>query len=652
MTAVNHLGAPPAANATEWFSKAWKILGEIFQALEPAAVKLSKPWKIVRNLFQSLENAAATPPARSAPKAGGKVCAMKPRWRCWLAWLLPLTMSAGLAAPLDTQPIDDLALYIKQRVQSRKTLIIPPGVYWLKSPEGVALPLSGLQGKTLIFDDVKIIMKDQGSCLQLAYCKDVVIRGLTVDYDPPPFSQGRIVKIDPATLVWDVALCADYPAENLLPQWTQVFDEKGALVCPHYSDCTLEVLPGRVVRVTPTSKESPNAKLGKVGQTVLFTVINAPRGPAATIHSLASTKVKFENVTIYSGHTTAFHEDACKQLTYQGCRVIPCPPESDYVNRAQPRLRSTLGAAFISSDAAQGPRLSGCVVADTFSDMVSISGPCMLIATAERKKLRVLAVDQQAWAAKGDVVELLSFDGAKPVTAKVMELKEDGTITDEEAAFTRTLPLNPALIATPRVEHFSRALSFRLDREVKLPRGSLLLSTAHAGNGFFIENCKFGPGRGGGLTIRASKGLINSNQFAGLLGPAVVSVPDYSLLAGGVSSGLTIEKNLLTDLPATAIRIEAPCAAGGAAAPGAHQNIRILNNTFTNVGTPAIVLGSASDSQINNNKLMVATGTNALVVLQISDSENIVTNNNEIVFTTNAAAEAVASPPPPLSPTP
>jgi hypothetical protein len=58
MTAVNHLGAPPAANATEWFSKAWKILGEIFQALEPAAVKLSKPWKTAHNFFQALEKIA------------------------------------------------------------------------------------------------------------------------------------------------------------------------------------------------------------------------------------------------------------------------------------------------------------------------------------------------------------------------------------------------------------------------------------------------------------------------------------------------------------------------------------------------------------------------------------------------------------------
>ncbi len=572
---------------------------------------------------------------------------MKSLWRYWLLFLL--TMSVGLAAPQGRQEgasaVDDLALYIKQRVQGRKTLVIPPGVYWLKSPEGVAIPLASLQGKTLIFDDVKIIMKDQSCCLQLAYCKDVVIRGLTVDYDPPPFSQGRIVKIDPATLAWDVALYPDYSAENMLPNWTQVFDEKGTLVCPHYSDCKLEVLPGRVVRVTPDSKESPNAKLGVVGHTVVFTVISAPRGPAATIHSVSSSNVKFENVTIYSGHTTAFHEDTCKQLTYQGCRVLPCPPESDYVNRTPPRLRSTLGSAFISSDASQGPRMIGCTVADTFSDMVSITGPCMLVVGAERKKLRILAADQQVRAAKGDVVELLAFDGAKPVTAKLLEIKEDGNITDEEVAYTRTLPLNPGFFAIPKVERFSRALTFKLDREVKLARGSLMLSTAHAGNGFLIKNCKFGPGRGGGLDIRASKGLISSNQFSGLLGHAVVSMPDYSLLAGGLSSSLTIENNRLADLPATAIRIEAPCAAGSAAAPGAHQNIRILNNTFTNVAAPAIVLSSASDARISNNMIVLAPRTNAQMVIRISDSERTVTNNNEILVVTKSAAEEVAPPP-------
>jgi hypothetical protein len=565
---------------------------------------------------------------------------MKPLW-CYLVSLTWLLAAVGQGAPSGEkgQQVTDLALFIKQKAQSRKTLIVPPGVYRLKTLEDLAIPLVGLQGKTLIFDGVKIIMENQRCCLQLVNCKDVVIRGLTIDFDPLPFTQGRIVKIDPETLAWDIALCENYPAEDLRPEGTQVYDEKGALVCPYYPGCTLEVLPGRVVRLTPDTKENPCAQQGAVGNIVVLTSLAPARGPGAIIHNVASTNVTLEKVTIYSGFTTAFHDDSSKQVTYQDCRVVPCPPESDYATRAVRRFRSTLGCAFISRNAAQGPRLLGCTVSDIFSDVVSIAASCELVTAVERKKLRVLPVDAINYVVKGDVVELLPFDGARPTTAKVIDLKDDGTITDEEREYIRKLPLHPDIVITPTPERLSKAVSLRLDREVTLARGSLVLATARSGSGFVIENNRFGPGRGSGLDIRASKGLISSNVFAGLQGHAIYSIPSYATFEGGLSSGLVIEHNLMSGAPVAAMRIEAPCGAGKAAAPGAHQNIRIAHNTISNAVAPAISISSTRDALVNHNKIVLVPGADAHLAIQVADSEKIATNNNEIVVRVKSAAE-------------
>ena len=94
-------------------------------------------------------------------------------------------------------------------------IVIPPGVYRTAPPPGekLHLLLDGLRDVEIVAEGVTMICIQRTRAVEFRNCQNVPLRGLTVDYDPLTFTQGRVVAIADDKGWIDVKLDAGYPQE-------------------------------------------------------------------------------------------------------------------------------------------------------------------------------------------------------------------------------------------------------------------------------------------------------------------------------------------------------------------------------------------------------------------------------------------------------
>jgi len=76
----------------------------------------------------------------------------------------------------------------------RPEVTIPAGRYC----EAKGLVLSGLTNVTVNAVGVELVRTTYGNGLVVTNCSGLTVRGLTIDYEPLPWTQGRVVSVDAA----------------------------------------------------------------------------------------------------------------------------------------------------------------------------------------------------------------------------------------------------------------------------------------------------------------------------------------------------------------------------------------------------------------------------------------------------------------------
>ncbi len=85
--------------------------------------------------------------------------------------------------------------------------------YRLKENPGsdYQIELANVKGITIEGHGAHLINTPTNNLIRLHRCEDVTVRGLVIDYDPLPFTQGTIVKVNAAQGTFDLALHKDFP---------------------------------------------------------------------------------------------------------------------------------------------------------------------------------------------------------------------------------------------------------------------------------------------------------------------------------------------------------------------------------------------------------------------------------------------------------
>ena len=541
---------------------------------------------------------------------------------CRKIFLLLLVLAGG--SVLANAAFDPMEFVREEVAKGNKNIVVPPGTYKI-SPKGkIYLELKDLVDTTILFDNVKVIGTVNVQMLDIENCRNLTLRGLTVDYDPLPFTQGRITSVD-KDRSWVVKIMSGYPKKDILLEGdtrVQVFSsETGELINPlRYANQL------KVVRLDADSFKITGGgnRIGEVGDIVVF---NASNGTAncTVVRSRRSDNLTFEKFTVYSG-TMAFVETNNSKTVYKNCVIDRCPPENDYTEREYPRLRSLNADAFHCKDGRIGPRILNCIAKYMGDDGVNVSGMYSLVTASKGDELRIL-VPFDLIMTPGDMLEIMTIDGKKVPEVKVLSIVPDGTITSEEAEFVSKADF-VEFYRNPQSPCLKKAYRLKLDRSISLPMGSVVISTAHMGNGFVIKECEIGFIRSRGILIKASNGTIADNTLKECWGPGIKVSPEYYWLEGGCSGALKITNNRIENNRDWPILIAGEAGIKSDLPANSHYNIQISNNDIAN-SSQGIKVAGCTGLIIENNKLSLKDGPQD-DILNLANVEQVKMDGNLI----------------------
>ena len=449
-----------------------------------------------------------------------------------------------------------------------KHIIVPPGRYEARPQDGTHLLLEGLSDVTMDATGVELVCTETTRAISIKYCTNLTIRGMTIDYDPLPFTQGRIVDISADRCTHTIEMMDGFqPSETTIPFKYSMYDPAGFLRYGNYFDYTLKPLPGNRLQVQLREPDKDGGE--RIGDTAVISsqhLVGEELPHAVTVEN--SIGCVFENMTVYASPCFGFFEEHCDDSVYKNCTI----------DRRAGRLHSLNADAFHSKFAKRGPQIVGCKAMWQGDDCVNICGAYHLVTEADGAQLRVLAktsMDIQA----GDAVELVTVDGTRLPDATVRSVERVGKITGEERQNLKPLDLLPWVC-----DFLNDAYRIRLDRSVRLPYGSVIASIDRKGNGFAVINCTFGNNRSRGILIKASDGIIRGNRIENAHMQAIKIAPEYEWLESGYSRNVDVVSNVVINSGMEALQIQ-PVASGAG-----FENIRIGGNQFETGFRPAILL--------------------------------------------------------------
>jgi hypothetical protein len=496
---------------------------------------------------------------------------------------------------LDLQSLVDAAL-----AKGERTIVVPPGRFRVAPRNHECLALRGIKNVRILCDGVEMICTETTRALTIANCENVTVRGLSIDYDPLPFTQGRILALSADKSVHDIELMDGYGSSATANKFKyEIFNsETRTYRCGEYGIQTLERPDSKHLRITRTNSSAKDPE--QVGDIIAIGSDAAPGGSIPhAVYVADSKKVRLEGVTVYASNCFAFLEENCDATTYSRCKIDRRPLADDFVPRADARIRSLNADAFHCICAAKGPEYIECSARFMADDCINICSDYHLITSSAGPVVRVLSKHRNGINVRiGDSVELLAYNGQRLPDAKVTAIEPDTAATDEEKQFISKQGMDAGT-----KEHLMRAPAFRitLDRTVGLPTGSALCPSSRKGNGFVVRNCDFGSNRSRGILVKAGEGVIEGNVLTGNVMSAIMVAPEWWWLESGCSDRVKIINNTIRNCGDIAIAVYAFGGAPGIAPAGAHSNVLVRSNTISDSPLPNILVTSTNGLELSQN---------------------------------------------------
>lgn len=504
----------------------------------------------------------------------------------------------------------DLQQFINSELNAGKTsIVIPPGRYRVTPHDRQHLVLHDLRNVTILADGVEMICTETTRALTITHCTNLTVRGLVIDYDPLPFTQGRITALSRDKTVQDIELFEGYPPADTAYNFKYEIFRPGTrtLRCSDRYVQSVNALDSHRLQILAPRENADSPE--QIGDLIVIGSRFAPHGSAAHAVELSHcSNVRLEKIDLFASNCFGFIESDCDATVYYQCRIDRCPSDADLVKRADPRLRSLDADAYHSNDALKGPSYLECVAKFMGDDCVNIHGAYHLITQSKGADLRVLAKGEMN-IHPGDPVELVLYNGERLPDARALSIEPAGTIRPEEQDFLSRQQMDAGLKSG---RSLSRAYKIRLDREINMPIGSVICAANRIGNGFSVKDCDFGFNRSRGILIKASHGEVSGNHIEGSKMSAILVTPEWWWLEAGSSSDVTITGNVIRDCGGVPICVEATGGNGSIAPAGAHRDISIVDNKIDDCAMPGILVTSTKGLVLKDNHLHLRTDSPSL----------------------------------------
>ncbi|MEI7677433.1 MAG: right-handed parallel beta-helix repeat-containing protein [Bacteroidales bacterium] len=388
-------------------------------------------------------------------------------------------------------------------VDDNPKIIIPPGIYRGNPEDGkdAHIVIRDAKNCQIIANGVIMICTSMERAITINNSRNVELQGITIDYDPLPFTQGDIVAIDSINGWLDVRIHAGYPVRaqariDIVDRQTR-YRRMGK---PFMWQSSAKVIDKDVVRVT--NREA--AKFARVGDLASMSMDLPPHTPH-TISVETSERVTLRGVTVYASNCMGFVlSGGAGDHRIEGCRIVPGPMP---VGATEPRLLSTNADAILTSSLGKGVLTENCEIRDAGDDTWSV----------QSDDYRILGIH-------GTTI-LLGRRGRSPITVG-SRIKSGLDSPEYSVTSMRSVRFDDADIDAAVKEQIIASKSgywhlfehpdkswiteLELDSVPQWKVGESVIDIDHQGNGFVFRNNRI---RSSGRILIKASGLIEGNDI-------------------------------------------------------------------------------------------------------------------------------------------
>jgi hypothetical protein len=474
---------------------------------------------------------------------------------------------------------------------------------------GAAVPfieLADVEDLTIDGNGSTIILTRPTCMVAAVRCRRVVVQGLTIDFDPLPYTAGRVLAVDLEAPAIGVEILPGHPLPDLHARFAE--DRKGMVVSSDEGyaikrGATLviqhsgfELMEGRRCRFAfESARQAAQFAPGDV-------YVLDPRWQAAGgghgVHVLGGEDVTLLDLTIRAAANEclgSFYADRHAILHVR----IP---------RHEGRALSVNNGGNNHHNARTGPWIEGCLFENTGDDICHVNGYAMSVQeqpTPDRVLIRIRTpYDQFCREAAldirpGDRLQFFERQSGRLLGERgveAAEIGEDAVSVSLDAAIDGIVPgvLRPAKGAA-----YAAAGNAEITQVFDVTRTC---------GQFVFRNNVCRNGRRVGVLAKGDRGLIEGNTFEGLGGGGVefwnapfegLGAESYVVRGNRIANCLRLERRHAA-IWATAFR------PGGSRI---HRNLLIEGNEIVGAGLPAMDLGDAENVVLRDNRIVGVDGT-------------------------------------------
>jgi len=471
----------------------------------------------------------------------------------------------------------------------RGRVVIPPGDYLFHAQWSQASTLSKLADLVIVADGVTFWFEPPlVHALLFEDCRNVTVRGLTLDFTLPCWFQARVTEVDREAKTIRAKVMEDYAPRNSAgkpethgKRALMFYDATGRFINHRHS-------PGEW-RLLEDGQNMVCEKIGRAGIPAALKpgdfVVGTLRTGAA-LRSLGCEAMRFENVNLWSSPGMAVNEGGgVGGNTYRRVRATRRPFSN--------RLHAFGADIFHLAGTDRGPTLDRCEMAYGADDTLNIHGSFGRVVKAQDERHFFL---EGAYAV-GDTIE---FRDQRSVAllgiAKVLAVTP--------------VPDGPTLHITEKFTAKGNNL-VELDKPLALePLSLVVMDAKRSAAGFILRNCWLHDDFQRTLINGSPGGRIENNTFQNLgHGISVMFETWGPWMEGPFARNLVVRNNRFLDFPpntsAISVSMQPPGGGSGARRFQAMPvtNMTIKGNYFGRTSVPPLSIHNVDGLKIDSNNV-------------------------------------------------
>ena len=495
-----------------------------------------------------------------------------------------------------------------------------PGRYILEDGGGAMaqhqfLALTGTRDITLEGNGAAFELRNpQLGFLATVQSENIAVHDLFIDYNPLPFTSGRILEVDPEDNRIRMELLPGHPAPDIEPlqsvalkAWMCIHDpeEPGRIA----RDVNNFILLQRFERLSPTVFDiyaqpggGPRFRAASPGMVV--SIIG--RSPGAQLFASQGNRgITYEGVTVYTSPELVFVFVDTQDITVRYCRILV--PEG--------RFKSANGDGFHAQNCRGPIRIENNTFEGQVDDAINIYSKMALADTAGPAPGQLVLSRRMGASSRCETGRFLKGDPVVVYDLREGRVAHETVVSGSENArrevHLSSVPNDLEITDNERYVLFNQGLC----RDVRITGNTLR------------NNRRFG------IFLKASDVLIRDNTFQGMSGTAIMISYEKHYWEAGFSRNIRIEQNRFHNTGFEAGYTQNRYMGTISILPGAVEafnglpkldpgleaasDIAIHDNLFMDPDTE-IILGYASDIKLSGNRFRQVDSLGAAFSLPVT----------------------------------